>query len=1411
MDIKVFEPDRQQNNGTSPCSRNNAGCSHLCLAAYNHRQYSCACPTGIKLLADNSNCATGNEEILLLAKRTDIRKISLDTPDYSDIVIPVTTPDDPSEFSSVAIDYDPVTGLVYWTDQFTGINRAYSNGSNFEVIISQEVDHPDGIAVDWVGRNLFWSDTGTDRIEVSMLDGSHRKILISRDLDEPRDLSLDPLNGRMYWSDWGKIPRIERAWMDGSHREAIVTEDIFWPNGIALDVAEQKIYWCDAKTDRIEMANVDGSDRKVIISQILPHPFGLSILGEYIYWTDWEENTVERANKITGENRRVLVGHLEGLMSVQATRTRPTASWHNECSSPNNNGGCSHLCLATPEGKKCACPNGYELAEVGGLECILPEAFLLYVHKGDIGRTSLTASSNNGYVLPIRDITDASAIDGDFHQGRIYWTDVEEKSISRSYVNGSGIETLVEFGLDFPDGIAVDWMAHNIYWTDKGLNRIEVARCDGSSRRVLLWDNLFIPASIALDPSKGMMYWSSWGETPLIEAANLDGSKRKVFVRDVGKANGLTVDFTTRRLYWTDLDKMSISYATLDIQGYVRTVVQTESSKLYSLTLHKDQIYWTDWTAGVIEKANKDDGLGRSIVQSNIADVMDILVFQDFGVGYNDAIAAGTNPCAIDNGGCSELCLFDGKLAQCTCSSHHEAVNGHCEGPQEFLLFGQKNKISRLVSNPSEVPDLVLPIQGARDIRSLSYDSVSQMIFWIDYGSKKHKDVNKISINRAYDNGTLVKKTRVVTATSEESVFMPYDIAIDSYNRLLFWNDEATNVINIQSLEGDHNAIGLLLTKDEDKPRAIDVHPLKSLLFWVNVENPVRIERSSIDGTLRKTLISTNLEVPTDICIDTRDDMLFWADIKLNRIERSDLDGNSRQVLVNDGVFSPLVILAVQDSHIYWAVRSSQTISRVNKYTGLEHKIVKTRVPHLSYMISVTPIMQHQQPNPCLNMEYQCSHMCLVDHDDHTSRCTCPLGTGLVLSADEQNCGAPPTCETTEFTCQSGTMSCIPLQWRCDGTAECTDHSDEVNCPECGSGKFRCRSGQCVDSTMICDGIQDCDDTSDELSCCPKEKFQCTVSKECIDVVKTCDGVNDCNDGSDESIPQCTTNEIAMPYDGGNGGSIAIIVVGTLVVLALICVAGVFFYRKKQKEAKDDMAGKDDGSRGEPAGTDVVHPLVNSHHHHTMPARSSGGNQSHQNQQPRAGSSNGQTYDRNQLTGASSSTASSRGHAVPHPSPTTTVAVMQRYQHHSMNSLPTRQRHRPRGPNPPYRHYRTINQPPPPTPASTDLNDELSEGNYAFSTGHMPHYPSAANSVVGYDSEYYSENPAFGRPHPPTPRSQYGMSDYGPEDEQQQMYHDDDTMYHHSSPLPDEDDSFFSGPPPSREPSPTPPDLPGSS
>ena len=72
----------------------------------------------------------------------------------------------------------------------------------------------------------------------------------------------------MFWTEWGNNPRIERAALDGSDRSTIVKRNLTWPNGLAMDYKEGIIYWVDAKTKVVETSNIDGKNRKILISKL---------------------------------------------------------------------------------------------------------------------------------------------------------------------------------------------------------------------------------------------------------------------------------------------------------------------------------------------------------------------------------------------------------------------------------------------------------------------------------------------------------------------------------------------------------------------------------------------------------------------------------------------------------------------------------------------------------------------------------------------------------------------------------------------------------------------------------------------------------------------------------------------------------------------------------------------------------------------------------------------------------------------------------------------------------------------------------------------------------------------------------------------------------------------------------------
>lgn len=200
------------------------------------------------------------------------------------------------------------------------------------------------------------------------------------------------------------------------------------------------------------------------------------------------------------------------------------------------------------------------------------------------------------------------------------------QTINRALISGSAVERVVSLGLKFPEGIAVDWVAGSLYWVDSGAKWIAMCLLDGSSRRVIVWRDVQNPRALIVDPPMGYMYWSDWGEDQArIERAALDGKRRIVLIADSGRVIALTVDSAGGRIYWTNPDAHIIESALLD--GSDRRRVVENLVEPYGLCQFGSFVYWADWTHRTIERADKWTGANRSVVLTDVGNVMDIEVF----------------------------------------------------------------------------------------------------------------------------------------------------------------------------------------------------------------------------------------------------------------------------------------------------------------------------------------------------------------------------------------------------------------------------------------------------------------------------------------------------------------------------------------------------------------------------------------------------------------------------------------------------------------------------------------------------------------------------------------------------------------------------------------------------------------
>lgn len=161
----------------------------------------------------------------------------------------------------------------------------------------------------------------------------------------------------VYWTNWNsQAASIQRAYITGYGKESIITTDIRMPNSVILDYESHKLYWADARLDKIERADYDGTHRVVLAHSTPKHPFGMAVFGDLLFWTDWVLRAVLRANKYSGADvvwLRKDIGHLMGIVAVQNTTQNCSAS---PCSKLN--GGCEDKCNVIGNRIKCECTQG---------------------------------------------------------------------------------------------------------------------------------------------------------------------------------------------------------------------------------------------------------------------------------------------------------------------------------------------------------------------------------------------------------------------------------------------------------------------------------------------------------------------------------------------------------------------------------------------------------------------------------------------------------------------------------------------------------------------------------------------------------------------------------------------------------------------------------------------------------------------------------------------------------------------------------------------------------------------------------------------------------------------------------------------------------------------------------------------
>ena len=249
---------------------------------------------------------------------------------------------------------DAAGGKLYWSDNGTDrIQRANLDGTEIEDLVTTGLGTPGGLALDAAAGKLYWADSRTDRIQRANLDGSEIEDLVTEGLLSPRGLALartpsadnqapelEPLADRTAATGDSLTLELTGSDPDGDALtytafsgdegvataeaadslvtlhllavgETAVTVTARDPGGLEATrtftvtvqasneppLAVPWLYWTDARTDRIQRAELDGSDIRTLVGGLMqPRDLALDRDGGRMYWTDSGADKIQRAH-----------------------------------------------------------------------------------------------------------------------------------------------------------------------------------------------------------------------------------------------------------------------------------------------------------------------------------------------------------------------------------------------------------------------------------------------------------------------------------------------------------------------------------------------------------------------------------------------------------------------------------------------------------------------------------------------------------------------------------------------------------------------------------------------------------------------------------------------------------------------------------------------------------------------------------------------------------------------------------------------------------------------------------------------------------------------------------------------------------------------------------------------------------
>uniref|UniRef100_A0A3Q2ZKI3 EGF-like domain-containing protein n=1 Tax=Hippocampus comes TaxID=109280 RepID=A0A3Q2ZKI3_HIPCM len=1040
--------------GRNHCFQN--PCTHICLlSAIGPRFYSCACPSGWTLAADQVTCTRTEDPFLVVVRDSIIYGISLNPDDRSnDAMVPVA-----GLQNGYDVDFDDSEQTLYWVEHPVSYSPQI-----FCTITNMRNGYPSiGLALDWITENLYYTNPSTQSIEVRQFIESYVCFIML--CNYPVGIAVDPARGKLYWTDQGTesgIPaKVASADMDGLNPINLFTNNLDHIEFLTVDIQENKLYWAVTSTGMVglhtneRMDKSTGADRIVLRDNVS----GLRVLK--VHYRDCKLNA-------RGEKKNHQTKHYVHLLYQKCTSAGTT----NGCT--NNITACQHLCLPRPQGLfTCACATGFKLNS-DNTTCAPYESYELIIHCNVV-------IVSNEFIFAL---SGRNALHVDVHMasGYIYWCDFSstvtaQNGVRRIKTDGSGLRSVVTSGIGRNGirGIAVDWAAGNLYFTNAFLMEtyVEVLRLNTTFRRVLLKTQTDMPRHIIVDPRNRYLFWADYGQNPKIERALLDGSNRTILVSSgIITPRGLALDQETGYVYWVD-DSLDM-IARVSPQGGETEVVRYGSRypTPYGITVFQESIIWVDRNLKKVFRASKEPGSTEqpAVIRDNINMLRDVTIF-DQRIQPSAPKDLNNNPCVEANGGCAHFCFalpttdVGNTSRKCACAFGNLAAdNESCVvSKDDYLIYTTESTVRSLRLDPEDhaVPFPVVNVP--RTSVALDFDITDRRIYFTQSSGAGASKISYIDLSSPTSRTIIAHVSR------------PRAIMLDPCRGYMYWTDWGTHAkIERATLGGNFRKE--IVNSSLVWPNGLSLDYEEERLYWADASLQ-KIERASLTGSNREVIVSTAI-YPFAMAMFGQ--FIYWTDWNTRSIYRANKhDGSDQMVMIQNLPSRPM------DIHVLASGKQQQCTSPCEQFNGGCSHICTPAECHCPseghwYLADNKHSFHTCDPTVftcgngrCVPYHYRCDHY--DDCDDNS---------------DEP-------CQQHQFTCQNG--RCVSRDFVCDGDNDCGDESDELEhmcrtpAPTCPPGDFKCDNGHCIRLSQVCNRDDDCSDNSDEKGCgkCDEDLLFC--------------------------------------------------------------------------------------------------------------------------------------------------------------------------------------------------------------------------------------------------------------------------------------------------------------------------------